>query len=116
MFCPFRRNEMMAMTMKIGASRQLEAPRIILNFREKHGVPALTIRPSASLLQSPAEMIREISALQPTDGGRLYPKIFIDAQATEASEAWPVRLRFQCPADMVVILQAVQILKRHGAF
>jgi hypothetical protein len=109
MFCPFGRNEMMAMTMKIGASRQ--EPRIILNFYEEHGVPALTIRPSASLLQSPGEMIREISALRPTDGRSR--EIFIAAQA---SEAWHVRLRFQCPADMVVILQTVQILKRHGAF
>jgi hypothetical protein len=111
MFCPFRRNEMMAMTMKIGASRQ--EPRIILNFYEEHGVPALTIRPSASLLQSPGEMIREISALRPTDEGRW--KIFIAAQAS-GDKQWHVRLRFQCPADMVVILQTVQILKRHGAF
>ena len=111
MFCPFGRNEMMAMTMKIGAWRQLEARRILLNFCEYNSTPVVTIKPAAILLQSPDEMFREISALPPTDGRSR--EIFIAAQA---SEAWPVRLRFQCPADMVVILQAVQILKRHGAF
>jgi hypothetical protein len=89
-------------------------PGITLKFYESERKPMVKIMSAAHFQSDDAiigAMMQEISRQRPRDARK---RDFI-AEARQ-DKGWHVRIRFQYPADMEVILQAVQILKRYGSF
>ncbi len=113
------KNEVLEMVMFICSPG---APGIVLKFYERDRIPMVKIMSAVNFHFDDATqnaMMQEIATLWPHDAHHIQlastrKRVFI-AEA-RAEKGWFVRLRFQYPADMEVILQAVQILSRYNSF
>lgn len=113
------KNEVLEMVMIICSPGY---PGIVLKFYERDSMPMVKIMSAVHFQIGYAiknAMMQEIATLWPHDASLIQlastrKRVFI-AEA-HGEKGWFVRLRFQYPADMEVILQAVQILKRYGSF